>query len=144
METVTTTWVLDQRMRGSLPDMTIVPLWLARELSERRLLVDLMDAPIIDPAYFPCEPWDPAYEMPGWVRLLDVSQVPYSGEAYAWAGKEAIRIPGTGEHVIVLFEHDGIYENPEKYVCRRSANIRNALEVLRQCIGSGSICCGTP
>jgi hypothetical protein len=142
METVTTEWVLDQRMWGTLQDVAVVPLWLARELSERRLLVDLENAPRIDPGYFPCDPWDPATELPGWVRLLDISSVPYTNVTNPWACKEAIRIPGTGEYVIVLFEHDGIYENPERYICRRSAIIRNALDVLRQCIGSGTICCG--
>ena len=133
-ETLTTAWVLDRRMRGTLQDVAVVPLWLARDLSERRLLVDLETAPRIDPAYYRCAPWDPAVELPGWLSLADVSCVPYSDVTNLWARREAIRIPGTGEYVIVLFEHDGIYENPEKYVCRRSAIIRNTLEVLRHCI----------
>jgi len=133
-ETLTTAWVLDRRMRGTLQDVAVVPLWLAKDLSERRLLVDLGTAPRIDPAYYRCDPWDPAVELPGWVRLADVSCVPYSDVTNLWSRREAIRIPGTGEYVIVLFEHDGIYENPEKYVCRRTAVIRNTLEILRHCI----------
>jgi hypothetical protein len=141
METVTTEWVLRQRMCNDLPDLAIVPLWLARELSERRLLVNLEKAPIIDPAYYPCEPWNPVCELPGWVRLVNVNPVPYTDVTNPWACREAIRIPDTGEYVIVLFEPVGIYEDPERYVCERSANIRNALEFLWYCIGADPCCC---
>ena len=135
METLTVAWVLDRRMRGVLEDVAVVPLWLARELSERRQLIALDDAPRIDPGYFLCDPWDPLFEIPEWVRLVNVNPVPYSDVENPWACREAIRIPGTGEYVIVLFDPEGIYEDPDAYICHRSAIIRNSLALLRDCVG---------
>ncbi|MFC2100042.1 hypothetical protein ACFLSF_04350 [Candidatus Bipolaricaulota bacterium] len=133
-EVMTLDWALERRADGRLPGMAVVTVEVARELSARCLLIDFDKAPVKASGLPPCDLWSSGAELATRWNLLDVGRPSYE-EAGNWQAKrEAIRIPGTSEYVVVMFEPYGIAGDPEAFLCRRTTVIQQGCYVLWHCL----------